>query len=202
VLKEFRNPVTLITKNHLITRDLDLLSDLASSDAAAAFISVTTLDPELSAKMEPRTSSPARRLAAIEALVGAGVPVGAMVAPVIPGLTDHEMPKILEAVAKAGARTAAYVPVRLPLAVAPFFEEWLERHFPDRKAKVLNRIRELRGGKLNDANFGSRMIGEGVWAQQFKTLFDFARRRHGLDQPFPKLSKAHFRRPGGQMALF
>ena len=202
VLTEFRNPCGLITKNHLITRDIDLLSELASANAVVAMISITSLDPHLAARMEPRTSSPRRRLEAVERLTKAGIPVGVMVAPVVPGLTDHEMLPILKASAAAGARTAGYVPLRLPLAVAPLFADWLARHYPDRATKVLNRIRDLRGGKLNDANFGSRMSGQGVWAEQLKTMFDVAKRQAGLDQPFPETSSASFRRPGGQMAMF
>jgi DNA repair photolyase len=203
VLAEFRNPCSVITKNHLVTRDVDLLADLAQDGAAMAFLSVTTLDQELSRVMEPRTSVPRRRLDAIRMLSQAGVPVGVMVAPVIPGLTDHEMPAILEAAAEAGARTAGYVPVRLPFAIKDLFEDWLASHFPDRKDKVLNRIRALRGGKLNDSNFHTRMRGEGVWSEQLKTMFDLAKRKAGLDQPFPSLSSAKFRKPHGpQMTLW
>lgn len=205
VLAEFRNPVSVITKNHLVTRDIDLLSQLASIHAAAVMVSVTTLDAELARRMEPRTSAPRRRLEAIEALSKAGIPVGVMVAPIIPGLTDHEIAGILKAAAAAGARFAGAVPVRLPLAVAPLFEDWLERHYPDRKDKVLNRIRSLRGGKLNDSNFGSRMKGEGVFAEQISTMFKLAVRKAGLDKPFPPLSTEHFRRvpgAGGQLDLF
>jgi DNA repair photolyase len=203
VLAECRNPVGVITKNHLVTRDIDLLAELAEHGAAVAILSITTLDNELSARMEPRASAPAKRLAAVEELTRAGVPAGVMVAPVIPGLTDHEVPAILSAAAAAGAVFAGFVPVRLPLDVAPLFEDWLARHYPDRRDKVLNRIRSLRGGKLNDSNFHTRMHGEGVWAQQLKTVFDVARRKAGLDRPFPELSTGHFRRPrGAQMALF
>jgi DNA repair photolyase len=205
VLAEFRNPVGMITKNHLITRDIDLLSELASFNAAVAILSVTTLDAELARRMEPRTSAPHRRLEAIEELAKAGIPVGVMIAPIIPGLTDHEMPMILKAAADAGARFAGRVPVRLPLAVAPLFEAWLERHYPDRKDKVLNRIRNMRGGKLNDSNFGSRMKGEGIFADQIATMFKLAARKVGLDKPFPGLSVKYFRRPvasGGQFDLF
>jgi DNA repair photolyase len=203
VLAECRHPCSVITKNHLVTRDVDLLADLAKDNAACAFLSVTTLDPDLSRVMEPRTSVPRRRLEAIRTLSQAGVPVGVMVAPVIPGLTDHEMPAILEAAAEAGARTAGYVPVRLPFAIKELFEEWLGRHFPDRKDKVLNRIRALRGGKLNDSNFHTRMRGEGVWSDQLKTMFDLAKRKAGLDGPFPSNSVDAFRRPSGpQMTLW
>lgn len=202
VLNEFGNPVGMITKNHLITRDIDLLRELAARNAAVVILSVTTLDPELSRRMEPRTSAPARRLAAIEQIARAGIPVGVMVAPIIPGLTDHEIPGILKAAAAAGAKFAGSVPVRLPLAVAPLFEQWLARHYPDRKDKVLNRIRSLRGGKLNDSNFHTRMKGEGIFAEQIAAMFHLAVRKAGLDNPFPKLSTASFCRPGGQLSLF
>jgi DNA repair photolyase len=155
--------------------------------------------------MEPRAASPGRRLAAIEALARAGVPVGVMVAPVIPGLTDHEIPAILKAASDAGARTAGYVPLRLPFAVKDLFQDWLAAHYPDRKEKILNRVREIRGGKLNDSTFGRRMRGQGVFAEQFAAIFNVAKRRAGLDGPFPKLSTTAFRRPmraGDQMTLF
>lgn len=202
VLLEFKNPAGVITKNHLVTRDIEILSKLAAISAAVVMVSVTTIDAELAARMEPRTSAPARRLAAIEKIAKAGIPVGVMVAPVIPGLTDHEMPAILKAAADAGAITSGYVPVRLPFAVAPLFEQWLSRHYPDRKDKVLNRIRDLRGGKLNDANFHSRMRGHGVFADQIANMFQLARRKAGLDKPFPKLSTAGFLAPGSQLRLF
>ena len=203
VLAEFRNPVGIITKSHLVTRDMDLLADLARDRAAAVFVSITTLDPDLSAKMEPRAASPQRRLDVVRAVAAAGIPVGVMVAPVVPGLTDHELPAILAAAASAGARSAGFVPVRLPLAVAPLFADWLARHFPDRRDKVLNRIRSLRGGKLNDSQFGSRMRGQGPFAEQMRAMFHLARRKAGLDGPFPALSTAAFRRPAGaQLSLF
>src|ERR671910_1579693 len=146
VLTEFRNPVAIVTKNHLVTRDIDLLSELARHDAAAVAVSLTTLDDDLRRIMEPRTSRPARRLAAVERLAASGIPVGVMTAPVIPGLNDHELPALLSAAAEAGASFAAYVPVRLPYAVTPIFEDWLERHYPERKEKVLGRIRSMRDG--------------------------------------------------------
>jgi DNA repair photolyase len=203
VLADFRNPVGIVTKNHLVTRDIDVLSELARHQAAVVCVSVTTLDTSLRKVMEPRTSPPASRLAAIEALSQAGIPVGVLVAPVIPGLTDHEIPRILAAAAKAGAKFAGHVVLRLPYAVAPLFEDWLTRHFPDRKDKVLNRIRSLRGGKLYDAQFGSRMRGEGIFAEQIGQMFDVAKRKAGLTHPGPELSTAAFRRvEPGQMSLF
>src|SRR6266567_14499 len=160
VLAKFRNPVAIITKNRLVTRDLDLLCELAGFGAAAVNVSVTSLDPKLQRVLEPRTSSPEARLDAISQLRAAGVPTGVMVAPIIPGLTDHEVPKILEACANAGAQFAGYTIVRLPWAVAPLFEHWLEEHFPDRKEKVLGRIRDLRGNdRLNNSQWHLRMTG-------------------------------------------
>lgn len=203
VLAECRHPVTLVTKNHLVTRDADLLADLARHDCACVLLSLTTLDPDLSAKMEPRASAPRRRLAAIEALAAAGIPAGVMIAPVIPGLTDHEIPAILAAAKDAGATCAGFVPLRLPLDVAPLFEDWLARHFPDRRDKVLNRVRSMRDGRLNDPNFGTRLQGHGPLADQLHTLFSLSARRTGLDQPFPSLTTAHFRPPQGpQLSLF
>jgi len=203
VLAEFRNPVVIITKNHLVTRDLDLLGELARHEAAAVYLSVTTLSARLARTMEPRTSPPTRRLAAIEALATAGVPTGVLVAPVIPGLTDHELASIIAAAAKARARFAAYVQLRLPHAVAPLFEAWLTQHLPQRKDKVLNRIRAIRGGRLNDPRFGSRMKGEGVFAEQIAALFSLACRKAGIVERNLNLSTAAFRRPvPAQASLF
>ncbi|HEY2381152.1 MAG TPA: PA0069 family radical SAM protein [Terriglobia bacterium] len=203
VLVEFRNPVVIITKNELVTRDIDLLLQLARFDGVLVFVSVTSLDPELARELEPRASQPARRLAAIEALSAAGVPAGALIAPVIPGLTDHEMPSIISAVAKAGAVAAGYVPLRLPYGVAPLFEEWLTLHRPLQKEKILNRVREIRGGKLNDPNFRTRMQGSGAYADQISELFEVCCRKAGIHSKRPKLSANDFRRPGpSQLGLF
>ena len=202
VLAEFKNPVSVITKNHLVTRDIDVLKKLAAFGGAAAMISITTLDPHLTRLMEPQTSTPSRRLDAVRALVDAGIPTGVMVAPIIPGLTDHEAPQILAAAAQAGATFTGYVPLRLPLAVSPLFQDWIQQHFPDRAAKVLNRIRELRGGKLNDPNFKTRMRGQGIWAEQMKSMFVLAKRQAGITGSFPELSIDHFKRPGTQMDLW
>ena len=203
VLAEFRNPVAIITKNRLVTRDADLFAELARYDAAVVNLSITSLDPALQRVMEPRTSAPRERLAAIETLAKSGIPTGVMVAPVIPGLNEHEVPRILEAAASAGARFASHVVLRLPHGVKDLFTAWLERHFPDRAGKVLNRIREVRGGRLNDPRFGSRMQGEGIYAKQVHDLFDLTCRRTGLDGPRPVLSAAAFRRPqDGQLDLF
>ena len=203
VFADFRNPVAIVTKNGLVTRDIDLLSQLAAHQAAAVFLSITSLDGDLARVMEPRASHPPGRLAAVQALAQAGVPVGIMVAPVIPGLNDHEMPAILSAAAAAGARFAGFVPLRLPLTVRPIFEQWLAQHFPARKEKVLGRLRSLRGGRLNDARFGSRMRGEGPWAQLLKDLFHVACRKAGIRSGGPPLCTTAFRRPGdSQRSLF
>ena len=202
VLARFRNPVAIITKNQLVTRDADLLGELAAHGAAAVNISVTSLDPKLQRILEPRTSTPLARLDAIARMRAAGVPIGVMVAPIIPGLTDHEVPAILQACAKAGAQFAGYTVVRLPFAVAPLFERWLEEHFPDRKEKVLGRIKHLRGGeRLNDPRFKSRMVGEGIFAAQIADLFAAGCKRAGIGERM-KLSTAAFRRPNEQLSLF
>src|SRR5258706_16207792 len=203
VLAEFRNPVIIITKNKLVTRDIDLLSDLARHHATSVFISLTTLDNDLRKVMEPRATPPAARLAAVQKLSAAGIPVGVLLAPIIPGLTDHEIPSLVEAAAKAGARSAGYVILRLPHAVAPLFEQWLATHFPDRKEKVLNRVRAMRHGKLYESAFGQRMSGQGIFADQIDSFFDVACRKHGIGGSLPKLSTAAFRRVSqGQLSLF
>jgi len=207
VLAEFRQPVTIITKNRLVTRDLDLLGELARHGAAGVFVSITSLDQELVGRLEPRTTRPAGRLTAISTLAAAGIPVGVMVAPVIPGLTEHEMPAILEAAAQAGAQSAGYTIVRLPMAVSGLFQDWLAHQFPGRKDKILDRIRAVRGGRLNDSRFGVRMSGEGNAAEMMAQIFRATCRRAGLNQrPWP-VSAAAFRRPcvpgqGRQLQLF
>lgn len=202
VLADFRNPVGIITKNHLVTRDVDVLAELARYDCVSVTISITTLDPALQRSMEPRTSSPELRLDAIRMLTEAGIPVGVNTAPIVPGLTDHEMPAILAAAKKAGARWAGYVVLRLPWAVAPLFERWLEENFPDRKDKVLNRVRELRDGKLYDATWGVRGRGVGIFAEQTAALFDVTCRRLGLNEVDRGLTTEHFRRRTLQGSLF
>jgi DNA repair photolyase len=203
VLLEFRNPVAIITKNFLVTRDLDLLAGLAKHQCASVCLSVTSLDNDLRKVMEPRTSPPAARLNAIRKLSEAGVPVSVNVAPIIPGLTDHEMPKILQAAHDAGATSAGYTVVRLPYANAPLFEQWLQVHFPERKEKVLNRLKAMRGGKLYDAQWGKRFSGEGIFAEQIAQMFEVARRKAGFKEDYAELSTAAFRRPGGtQLSLF
>ena len=202
VLAEFRNPVAIITKNVLVTRDIDHLKELAKFNAARVFVSFTTLDPKLANIMEPRAATPELRLSAVQALASAGVPVGVMVAPIVPAITDHELPAILTAAKKAGADWAGKVVLRLPWAVAPLFERWLEEHFPDRKDKVLNRVREMRGGKLYDAKWGVRGRGEGLFADQMSALFDVTCRRLGLNERDDEMSIDSFRRRLPQQSLF
>jgi DNA repair photolyase len=202
VLAEFRNPVGVITKSALVLRDADVLADLAAHSAADVAVSITTLDEHVRRAMEPRTATIDQRFEAIARLNAAGVPAGVMVAPVVPGLTDHELPRILERAAEAGARFAGYVMLRLPYAVAPLFESWLGRSFPDRKDKILERIRDVRGGRLNDPRFGSRQRGAGPYADLVGRMFRMARERAGIPARGPALSTAAFRRATDQMTLF
>src|SRR4030095_6028043 len=202
VIAEFRNPVGIITKNHLVTRDIDVLRSLADHHAVLVMLSVTTLDDALAGVMEPRASRPGRRLDAIRELSAAGIPTGVMVAPIIPGLTDHEMPAILKAAAEAGALTAGRTVVRLPHGVKDLFSDWLSVHAPLRKEKVLSHLRSVRHGKLNESTFGSRMTGDGPMAESIHQMFDLQRRRLGLTKKI-ELSAAAFRRPPGpQLDLF
>lgn len=204
VLAEARHPVVLVTKNARVTRDLDLLGELAAHGAVAVMLSITTLDGALAARMEPRCSQPRARLEAIRRLREAGIPCGVLVSPVIPGLTDHELPAIVAAAAEAGAGWAGALLLRLPGVVAELFDRWLEEERPERRRRVLARLREVRGGRLNDPRFGHRMRGEGPYAEQIRALYDSALRRHGLARRAPELSGAAFVRPrlDGQMALF
>jgi DNA repair photolyase len=204
VFRDFRNPVGIVTKSALVARDVDVLRELAAHEAVHVYISITTLEDELAGRMEPRAARPQPRLGAIETLARAGIPVGVMVAPVIPGLNDAEIPAIAAAAAAAGARSASYVLLRLPRPVDALFAEWVERHYPERRQRILGRIRECREGRMSDARFGSRMRGQGVYAEHVAGLFRGAVRRQGLDRPLPPLSIASFRRPpqpGDQMRL-
>jgi len=202
VFADFRNPITIITKNALVARDLDLFRRLSEHDAISVSLSLTTLDPELARRLEPRASAPHERLRAIERLASAGIPTGVMVAPTIPGLTDEETPALLEAAAAAGASHAGAILLRLPHGLAELFDDWLLAHRPLRREKVLHRLESLRSGRLNDPRFGSRMRGEGRFAEQIADVFRLWARRTGLDAARPALSTAAFRRPGGdQLAL-
>jgi len=204
VLAEARNPVAIVTKRDLVRRDLDLLRELAGFGAAAVTVSVTTLDGALQRVMEPRGAAPHRRLEAVRRLAEAGVPVGINIAPVIPGLTDHEIPAILEAGAAAGATRAGLILLRLPHGVKELFEAWLARHFPERRERVLARVRDTRGGRLYDARFRVRGRGEGAYAEHIRSMFDVAAARLGYERSPRRLSTEAFRRPrlGPQLGLF
>jgi DNA repair photolyase len=203
VLAEMRHPVGLVTKNAMVTRDIDLLADLARHGAVHVSISLTTLDPELRRVLEPRTSPTAARLEAISTLAAAGIPTGVLTAPVIPGINDHEVPSLLKAARDAGASYASYTLLRLPLGVKEIFADWVSRHFPDRRDKVMHQLEAMRGGQLNDPRFGTRFRGEGRFAQGMSDLFRTVRRRMGLADSGPDLSTTAFRRPGGtQLGLF
>lgn len=203
VCAEFRQPIFIITKNALVTRDLDVLRELARWQCVAVNISVTTLDSELGGELEPRASRPPARLQAIRELSAAGIPVGVLIAPVIPGLTDHELPAIIRAAAEAGATHAGYVALRLPHAVKEIFTHWMDEHVPAKKARIIDRLRALRGGQLYDSDWSQRMHGQGIWAEQLKQVFNVAARRAGLSLEGCALSTGHFRRPGGkQLELF
>jgi len=197
VLAECDHPVSVVTKGSLIERDLDLLSAMAEKNLASAMISVTTLDDSLKRIMEPRTAAPARRLATIRALADAGMPVGVLVAPVIPAINDHEIEAILEAAAAAGADSAAHILLRLPHEVAGLFREWLAEHFSDRSGRVLSLLRAARGGRDNDPRFGARMTGEGPWADLVRRRFETACKRIGLRAGEDRaLDTCRFRPPG------
>ncbi|MDE3057860.1 MAG: PA0069 family radical SAM protein [Bacteroidota bacterium] len=202
VFLKYRNPVGMITKNALVLRDVDLLSELARLNLVSVTLSVTTLDRNLGRKMEPRTSSPEHRLMAIEGLAKAGVRVGVNVAPVIPGLNDEEIPAILSAAKERGATGAGFTVVRLPYAVKDLFVEWIKREFPERAERVLHRIREVRSGNLNDPNFGSRMRGNGEIAETIAQLFKVAKRKLGFNKPHEPLSTSQFRVLTNQFELF
>lgn len=204
VAAECRQPIGIVTKNALVTRDVDLLGQLAGHRAARVAVSVTTLDEQLARVMEPRTSTPTARLRTISELAVAGVPVVAMVAPVIPGLNDHEIPAVLSAAREAGASGASFVLLRLPMAVKDVFLDWLIRHYPDRASKVELFIRSTRGGKVNESKFGERMRGTGVMADQIKQTFEVFSRKLGFEKLAPLNAEA-FRPPraiSGQLELF
>ena len=205
VLLEARQALGIITKNALVRRDLDLLSELARQNLVHVYFSITTLDAELARRLEPRTATPEAKLRAIRALSEAGVPVGVMAAPIIAGLNDQEIPAILERARDAGARSAGSLLVRLPFAVRPIFEAWLAQHYPDKAERVLALIRSTRGGRMNDYQFGRRMSGQGPYAEQIRQTFSVFRKKFGLDEPLPALDYSKFTPPpptSGQLRLF
>lgn len=205
VLQTFRHPVGIATKGVLIERDLDILAEMGQAGLARVGISITTLQADLSRKMEPRVPSPARRLRTIEALSKAGVPVRVMLSPIVPGLSDHEVEGIVDAARDAGAVAASMIPLRLPREVAGLWRDWLEEHYPDRVGRVMSKVREMHGGKDYEAEFGKRMRGEGIWADLLQQRFKRAVRAAGLAEKLPPLRKDLFEVPlanGDQLALF
>jgi DNA repair photolyase len=193
VLAEARHPFSIITKSSLVERDLDLIAPMAQANMAAVYVSLTTLDPALARAMEPRAAAPHRRLRTIEALAKAGVPVGVSVSPIIPFLNEPELERILEAAHNAGAQRAFSIVLRLPWEVNPLFQQWLEQQVPDRAARIMARVREMRGGKDNDSRFGTRFTGQGVWAQLLRQRFEKAADRLGLRRERVSLDLTQFR---------
>lgn len=204
VLRDFNHPVGIVTKGSLIERDADILSDMAARGLVRVGVSITTLDPAVSRKMEPRVPAPARRLQTIRRLTDAGIPVRVMVSPIVPALTDHEMEAILEAARDAGAIAASSIVLRLPREVADLFRNWVEAEFPDRAARIMGRVRDLHGGRDYDPQWGQRMRGQGHWAALMKSRFDIAVRRLGLKTTLPPLRCDRFcvpSRAGDQLSL-
>jgi len=205
VLREFRHPVGVVTKGSLIERDIDILAEMAAQGLAKVGISVTTLDAGLARAMEPRVPSPARRLTTVARLAEAGIPVRLMASPIVPGLTDHEIERIVAAGAEAGARAASMIVLRLPREVAPLFRAWLEEHYPDRARRVIARICEVHGGREYDPAWGKRMSGQGVYAELMRRRFDRARKAAGLARDLPPLRRDLYAlppRPGDQLSFF
>jgi DNA repair photolyase len=202
VLAETKHPLTITTKSDRVTRDIDILAPMAADRLAGVALSVTSLTPEIARTLEPRAPSPRKRLAAVKMLSEAGIPAYVSIAPVVPGITDHEVEQIVEAAAEAGAIGAFYLPVRLPHEVAPLFRAWLDEHFPDRADKVMNIIRAIRGGRDNDPNFFTRMRGSGPWADLMATRYKIAIARHGLNKEKAPLRTDLFVPPqGAQLRL-
>ncbi len=205
LLAESRHAFSIITKSSLVERDLDLIAPMAASRLAAVYVSITTLDAQLARVMEPRAAAPHRRLQTIERLANAGVPVGVSVSPVIPFLNEPELERVLEAARQHGASRAFSIVLRLPWEVSPLFQQWLQQHFPDRAPRIMARVREMRGGRDNDARFGSRMRGQGVWAELLRQRFDKACARLGLNRARIALDLDAFTPPAaqaGQSSLF
>ncbi|GAA0450635.1 MULTISPECIES: PA0069 family radical SAM protein [Sphingomonas] len=198
VLSECDHPLTITTKSDRVVRDLDLLAPMATKGLVSVAMSITSLDPVIARTLEPRAPHPRKRLAAVAALTAAGIPCSVSVAPVIPAITDGELERILEQAAAAGACGAFFLPVRLPWEVAPLFRAWLDTHFPDRAEKVMAILRSLRGGRVNDPNFFTRMQGSGPWAELMRTRFRIAIRRYGLERGRAPLNCDRFRRPRGR----
>ncbi len=202
VCLKYRNPVSIITKNALIERDMDILKEMAELELVSVGLSVTTLDKDLARKMEPRTSSPERRLQVIEKFAAEKIPVGINIAPVIPGLNDEEIPSILKEASSRGAMFAGHIMLRLPYAVKDLFLHWLKTEFPDREKKVINKIMEMRGGKLNESEFGTRFSGKGELAETIHNLFELSCKKYGLNRGKIVLRKDLFKKVNNQLEMF
>jgi len=200
VLAEANHPFSLITKSSLVERDLDLIAPMAKRHLAAVYVSITTLDAELARKLEPRAAAPHRRLRTLETLAKAGVPVGVSVSPLIPFINEPELERVLEAARNAGATNAFSIVLRLPWEVNPIFQQWLQQHYPERAARVMARVREMRGGKDNDSRFGTRMTGQGLWAQLVRQRYEKACERLGLNRQRHELDLTQFRPPESDAA--
>ena len=196
VFLEYRNPVSILTKNALILRDLDILKELASMNLVSTLLSITSLDPMLRQKLEPRTSTSKMKLKAMEELSKAGIPTGVMVGPIIPGLNDNEVPNILKRSSEAGATRVAHTILRLPYAILPIFTDWIEKNYLEKAKRVLARVMMIRGGKMNDSNFGTRMTGTGAYADYMHQLVHALSEKYNMNQPREPLSTHLFRRPG------
>ncbi len=197
VLSETNHPLTITTKSDRVVRDIDLLAPMAAKRLAAVAMSITSLDPQIAMTLEPRAPAPMRRLAAVRALVAAGIPTHVSIAPVIPAISDHEIEQLIERAAEAGARSVSFIPVRLPWEVAPLFKAWLDAHFPDRAGKVMAIIGSIREGRENDPGFFTRMRGSGPWAELLRTRFQIACRKHGMNVERIALRSDLFRPPAG-----
>ena len=195
ILHKFRNPVNIVTKNRLVTRDIDILKKMAEYNTVSVFFSITTLDNRLASVMEPHTTKPHLKLQAIQELSGAGITTGILIAPVIPGLTDLEIPGILKQSAEAGAKHASFIMLRLPYGLKDLFMNWLEEYFPERKQKIISRLNDLFGGKLYDSTFYLRGRGKGAYAEEVADIFKLSCRKLGINKEHLKLSTAYFRNP-------
>jgi DNA repair photolyase len=205
VLSEHEHPVSIVTKSQLVLRDRDILAPMAKKNLASVFVSITTLDPDLARRMEPRASTPEKRLETLRGLRAEGIPCGVLASPMIPALNDSELERILKEASLAGAETAGYVLLRLPLELKDLFSEWLQTHYPTKAKHVEALVRETRGGAMYQSEFGTRMRGTGAYAELLERRFRAARAKYGLDRPRPPLDTSRFRRPargGDQMSLF
>lgn len=202
VCRKYKNPVAIVTKNALVLRDIDILEEMAKESLTHVYLSITTMDEKLRQALEPRTVTSAKRFKTLKELSNAGIPTGVMVAPVIPGLTDQDLPQIIATAAESGVRHARYSIVRLNGSIADIFADWIEKNYPDKAGKVLGQIADCHGGKLNDSRFGIRRTGEGRYAEMIKVMFEISTRKYLKGRKMPKLNSSLFACPGQQLSLF